>query len=57
MKFLSWIALIIAVVVAIISFPGVTIGGLDWVVRGLAVSVILLAIGQIVCHCCKCKQE
>jgi hypothetical protein len=51
MKYLTWIALVIGVVVGISGYRGVTIGGLDWVVIGLAVSVILLAISQI--GCCK----
>jgi hypothetical protein len=54
MKFLSWVALIIGAVVAI---KELFYSSLDWTLLGLAVSVILLAVAQIVCHCCKCKSE
>ncbi len=53
MKFLSWVALIIGVVVAINEYSYIGESSLAWVIIGLAVSVILLAINQMGC----CKKE
>jgi hypothetical protein len=47
MKYLSWISLIIAVVVAINEFSYINTSSLAWVIIGLAVSVILLAVNQL----------
>ena len=49
MKYLPWLSLIIGVIVVIneIAYIGET--SLALVIIGLAVSVILLAIGQIIC--------
>lgn len=53
MKFLSWAALIIGAAVAINEYSYIGETSLAWVIIGLAVSVILLAINQIGC----CKKE
>lgn len=47
MKSLPWISLIIAVVVVIDEFTWIGKSDLAWVLIGLGVSVVLLAIHQI----------
>jgi len=47
MKFLPWISLIIAVIVVINEFTWVGKSDLAWMLIGLGVSVILLAVQQI----------
>lgn len=47
MKYLSWISLAIGVVVAINEFAYIGKSSLSWVLIGLSVSVILLAVAQI----------
>ena len=53
MKFLSWVSLVIGAVVVISEFNYIEKSSLAWVLIGLAVSVILLAVNQIAC----CKKE
>ncbi|MEK7540809.1 MAG: hypothetical protein AAB529_01020 [Patescibacteria group bacterium] len=47
MKYLSLVSLIIAVVVVVNEFSYIGESSLAWVLIGLAVSVILLAIDQL----------
>lgn len=47
MKYLSWISLIIGVIIIINEFTYIGKSDLAWVLIGLAVSVVLLAINQI----------
>jgi hypothetical protein len=53
MKILSWITLIVGAVVAVVGYRGVTFDNLTWLIVGLALSVILLAVGQLAC----CKKQ
>ena len=47
MKYLSWIAIIIAAVVIVQEFSYINTSSLAWVIMGLAVSIILVAVRQL----------
>lgn len=47
MKYLSWIAIVIAAIVAINELSYINSTSLAWVIIGLAVSIILVAAEQL----------